>query len=336
MGGIIAVAISAAQNSPVRNQDYACETCHRSIALSQSSTAMGKAATRAFDTQVLKDNPTMQYVSGLYTYTIRREQDRVTYSVTDGKQTFSAPIVWAFGVGSIGQTYLYESRGDLYESQVSFYTPIKGLDITIGHGRLRPTSVEDAAGKRLQKQELSRCFECHTTGAGESLKAGVQCERCHVSAPQHARAAVNRTGPRVTPERLSQLSKDGLSDFCGGCHRTFQDIVNNGTININNVRSQPYRLATSKCYKASQDKRISCVGCHNPHEELVTSAEYYNAKCQGCHQAGGVSPSAKTCPVSKGGDCISCHMPRINFPDGHSRFTDHRIRIVRPGADYPE
>lgn len=318
VSGIIAATISAAQNPP------ACETCHRSISQSQSATAMGQAAMRAVDAQILKDNPRMQYVSGLYTYMIRREPDRVMYSVTDGKQTFSAPIVWAFGVGSIGQTYLYESRGDLYESQVSFYAPIKGLDITIGHGRMRPTSVEDAAGKRLQKQELSRCLECHTTGVGESLKAGIQCERCHVNAPQHARA------PRVMPERLSKLSKDGLNDFCGGCHRTYQEIVNNGTFNINNVRSQPYRLATSKCYQASQDKRISCVGCHNPHEELVTTAEYYNAKCQSCHQS-----AAKTCPVAKTGDCVSCHMPRIDFPDGHSKFTDHRIRIVRPGAPFP-
>jgi formate-dependent nitrite reductase cytochrome c552 subunit len=32
---------------------------------------------------------------------------------------------------------------------------------------------------------------------------------------------------------------------------------------------------------------------------------------------------------------VSCHMPKINLPGGHAKFTDHEIRIVRPGDPYP-
>ena len=327
VGGVIAAAIAAGQS---------CETCHPKQSKSQPATPMAQAAAPANEAQILKDYPRMRFRSGGFTYEISREADRVTYTVSDGRKTFSAPILWAFGVGSIGQTYLYSYQGDLYESKVSFYTPIKGLDITIGQGRSRSDNAEDSAGRLLLKPELTRCFECHTTEISNQTKPGVQCARCHVNAELHARASSAGASPPTTPPKLSQLSKEGLSDFCGGCHRTVQDIVSFRTFNVNNVRSQPYRLATSQCYRATatQDKRISCVGCHDPHEDLVKDAKYYDAKCQACHQTGARGSRVKGCPVAKQ-DCVSCHMPRIDFPDGHSRFTDHRIRVVRPGAPFP-
>jgi hypothetical protein len=32
---------------------------------------------------------------------------------------------------------------------------------------------------------------------------------------------------------------------------------------------------------------------------------------------------------------VSCHMPTVELPGAHFKFTDHRIRIVRPGQPYP-
>lgn len=334
VSGVIVVSLSAAQTSTVPSPEYRCETCHPNQSRPQPATAMAQAAAPAIEAQILKDHPTMRFASGGYTYAIAREADRVTYLVSDGDKTFSAPILWAFGFGSIGQTYLYSYRGELYESKVSFYPPINGLDITIGQGRRKPASAEDAAGRLLSKPEMTRCFGCHTTGSPDQAKAGVQCERCHENAQQHARASSTRTGPSIAPLKLSQLSKEGLSEFCGGCHRTLQEIVALRTLNINNVRSQPYRLGTSKCFRATQDKRISCVACHDPHEDMVKDSKYYDAKCQACHQTGTAASAVKPCPVAKQG-CVSCHMPKVDFPDGHSRFTDHRIRVVRPGAAFP-
>ena len=55
-------------------------------------------------------------------------------------------------------------------------------------------------------------------------------------------------------------------------------------------------------------------------------------KCQACH--GGGKAGAKACPVSKS-KCVSCHMPKIELPGAHYKFSDHRIRIVKPNEPYP-
>jgi len=263
----------------------------------------------------------MRVSIGGYTYVISRDGNRLMYTVTGGGKTLSAPLTWAFGSGSMGQTYLYEYRGALYESQVSFYSAVNGLDLTIGHRNPAQFDLELAAGRRVDKLESARCFGCHTTAASP----GVRCERCHGGAEQHASSTAARL-----PPKLSELSNEDLSDFCGACHRTWQDVQSNGPRDINNVRLQPYRLATSKCYNASiVDKRISCVACHNPHQNLVRNTASYDVKCQSCH----VAPAAKVCKVGQK-DCVSCHMPKVDFPGGHFQFTDHRIRIVR-GSAYP-
>ena len=44
-------------------------------------------------------------------------------------------------------------------------------------------------------------------------------------------------------------------------------------------------------------------------------------------------PAAKPCPVRSDG-CVTCHMPKVELPDAHFKFTDHRIRIVRPRGNY--
>ena len=45
-------------------------------------------------------------------------------------------------------------------------------------------------------------------------------------------------------------------------------------------------------------------------------------------------PGAKACPVAKT-NCVSCHMPKLDLPGAHYKFTDHRIRIVKPNEPYP-
>lgn len=137
-------------------------------------------------------------------------------------------------------------------------------------------------------------------------------------------------------KKLGAFSTEELSDFCGQCHRTWAQIAAEGPHNINNVRFQPYRLANSKCYDPS-DKRIGCTACHNVHKEAVSSESFYDSKCLACHASGGGAgkAAAKACPVGSE-RCVSCHMPKLELPGSHYRFTDHRIRIVKAGERYPE
>jgi len=202
----------------------------------------------------------------------------------------------------------------------------------MGARNLKPTNLEEAAGRQMSSRDSEQCFGCHTTSvlldashSPESLAPGVTCEHCHASARAHVEGF--RQGKPVAMKKLSALSTEELSDFCGQCHRTWALIATEGPYNINNVRFQPYRLANSKCYDPS-DKRISCVACHNVHQEVVDSDSFYDRKCLACHA------SAKHCPVSTQ-NCVSCHMPKLALPGAHYNFTDHWIRVVRANASYP-
>ena len=44
--------------------------------------------------------------------------------------------------------------------------------------------------------------------------------------------------------------------------------------------------------------------------------------------------SAPFCPVSTN-KCASCHMPKVELAGMHAQFTDHWIRIVKPGEPTP-
>jgi hypothetical protein len=316
-----------------------CGVCHRREAEAATFSPMTHALQRAGESDILKNNPRLSFRSGNFSYSIRRENNQSIYSVTDATGSISAPIEWAFGAGTIGQTYVYRRDGAWYEAAVSFYPESKGLDWTPGHaGRLR-RNIEGVAGRKIDPAEARRCFGCHSTGAVwdsaseiQSLTSGVQCAQCHTGAAQHA-AAVRRGGaaPTVMP-KLAAMETEELANLCGKCHPSWADIAANGPRGVLNVRFQFYRLTNSRCYD-SADRRIACTVCHDPHGSLAKDSSSYDSKCQQCHLA--ANARTKICPVSKL-DCVKCHMPKVDVPDLHYRFTDHQIRIARAGDKYPD
>jgi hypothetical protein len=324
-----------------------CARCHRAQGLPQPSTSMGRALETGAASEILIAHPNLTFRQGVYSYQIVRDGDRSLYKVTDGHETVTVTIDWAFGLGAAGQTYVYQRSGRWYESRVSFYRKLQGLDITMGSLNTAPSNVNEAAGRLMSLKDESDCFGCHATNAVHAgrldathLTPGVQCERCHGSAAEHL--AGLRTGGdvrRATMQPLGRLSTEEMSDFCGQCHRTWSQIAMEGPHNINNIRFQPYRLTNSKCYD-STDARIRCVACHDPHREVEKRPAFYDSRCQACHttQVSPAIPSARrvvVCPVAKK-DCVTCHMPKIELPGSHNLFSDHRIRIVRQGEPYPE
>jgi hypothetical protein len=198
--------------------------------------------------------------------------------------------------------------------------------------------LKEAAGRLMSHDDKLGCFGCHATNARtgmrltlEKMTPGVQCGHCHAATEDHVNAMLRDSGQLAVPAALSKLSAEQMSNFCGRCHRTWAEIAMQGAPSIANVRFQPYRLTGSRCYDPD-DARISCVACHNPHEEVNTTPVDYDAKCQACHKSG--KPKAKACPVSKS-KCVTCHMPKVELPGGHYKFSDHRIRIMKPNEPYP-
>src|ERR1051326_1765413 len=166
--------------------DQACGECHKKHFAAHGQTGMAEAMEPVASSKVLSRNPKLSMTVGPYSYEIKRDGKQSVYSVTDGKDTLSFPIVYAFGQGKMGQTYMLERDGKYYESLVSFYSQTKALDFTIGAPRGIPKSLNDAAGRLLTNNEVASCFSCHSTGAvfgGSQLRLdqlthGVRCEAC--------------------------------------------------------------------------------------------------------------------------------------------------------------
>jgi hypothetical protein len=330
----------------------ACAECHKNLVAVQEKSSMGLALEYVAEAPILRARERLAFKQGRFSYEIIRKGDQSIYIVTDGRETVSEPILYSFGQGKAGQTYVLKHGGDFYESRVSFYAAADGLDITIGHKVTPPQSVLEAIGQKLPPDEIRQCFNCHSTGAVsgnqlhlDKMTPGVRCEACHGPGAEHVAAVKAGQPSKNLIFNPARLGGDELTqDFCGACHRSAEEIVESPQrIGMNNIRFQPYRIFNSKCY--SDDRRISCVACHDPHESVTHEAAYYDAKCLACHQSGrgmrtGTAPRSVAGRDSPGckiaaKNCASCHMPKIELPGAHFKFTDHRIRIAKPGEPYP-
>ncbi len=343
-----------------------CANCHQEEGTSQPATQMGQALMLPGSNSVLDTHPKMAFRTGQFSYSVETRQGKSFYNVSDGAQTISAPILWALGAQA--QTWVLLRDGKMYESLVSFYPSIDGLDFTTGDEHIDPKTLDQAFGRPMSGEEAKSCFGCHSTGAVvdhklnlASLQPGLTCEHCHQGASAHL-ASIVKGDLSTMPRKLGQLSAEDTSNFCGQCHRSWETVVRSHWRGPANVRFQPYRLANSKCFNGA-DARIRCTSCHDPHQKVVHRSSYYDAKCLACHApllpnvptsgttasatlepvsaapssttAAAVTPAhGKVCPVAKA-NCSSCHMPKVTLPSGRLEFSDHDIRVIKPGEPYP-
>ncbi|MFN0112756.1 MAG: cytochrome c3 family protein [Blastocatellia bacterium] len=349
--GLSAAALALPQPArPAYLGTQTCAACHAEIVEKQQKTTMAKALEPIGKCQILDSHPMLKFQQGRFSYQIERKGNQSIYTVTEGQAIVTAPIQFCFGQGKSGQTYVYELNGVKYESRVSFYNAIRNLDITLGHSPKAPQTLIEAAGRAMSVDEEKNCFFCHTTGANvaqrvqfEKTTPGIGCETCHGSGEKHVAAMKAGEKGGIGMKKLGDLDGDDITqNICGQCHRSVDDVIEMpNRAGINNVRFQPYRIFHSKCYSA--DRRIGCTACHDPHGNLESSASFYDAKCLACHQSktemaktekATADRNARACPTGKA-KCTDCHMPKIDLPGAHFKFTDHRIRIVREGAPYP-
>jgi hypothetical protein len=325
----------------------ACEQCHSTIVRSQSQHSMAKASIPAEKSEALRDAAGQSFRLGEYEYKIIREADGTFhYTASNGDKTISLPINWAFGAGKVGQSYLSEQDGTFREVRFSYFATLHAFGVTPNQSPQPATSMDKASSRVLTSAEAQRCFGCHTTSSTVSkhfepanAMPGISCESCHGAGFRHV--AAMKAGDLdagsaaiVNPKDLKPVD---LVDFCGACHTTWWDAKRIGATGVANVRFQPYRLESSRCW-GKGDARLTCASCHNPHQPLVREARAYDSRCLSCHASSKQSkptteqPGA-ACPVGKE-DCVTCHMPRYEVPDMHYTYTDHRIRIVKAGEPF--
>ena len=327
----------------------ACTRCHADIAASQQKTPMFNAARRPADSTRLRQHEKLSFSDETFNYVVLTGPAETTFSVKDKTNTVSGTVGWVFGAGEAGQTFILKQNGAFLESRLSYYPSLAALDLTVGHKAKAPSTIAQALGEPVDDETIHRCFGCHSTASTvsgifnpEHAILGVTCEACHGPGLQHVSAMATApdqgaAGTIFNPERLSPVDS---VDFCGACHRTPVDVsfFMPRHMGVATIRFQPYRLERSSCWGAGGDPRITCIACHDPHKPLVHDLTAYDANCLKCHAERGSSRSAKpapACPVGTN-DCASCHMPKYEVRSVHGTFTDHYIRIVRPGEGYPE
>lgn len=324
--------------TPANRDEYVgtavCAKCHSTIAAKQVQTSMARTAMRAADSEILQQYRDKSFDLGPYLYGIN--SDLSAFRVTREGKTMTQPIDWALGSGRISQVFLGVNERDFHESRFSYFPPVKGFDYTSGQSREPSSSLQSAVGRKVDASEIRGCFRCHTTAVTDSdyskVVPGVACESCHGPGLTHAVAMQSgqqdAAGTILNPGRLSPVD---AVDFCGACHRTTVDVELQGEVGLGTVRFPAFRLQLSRCW-GDGDKRITCMACHDPHEEVRHDLAYYDKKCLACHLSQGEQPRAekpgKACPVGTS-QCSSCHMPKFEIPDFHVKFTDHQISIAK-------
>jgi len=322
----------------------ACGSCHAVETVHQIETPMSQATLLSSDNPVFKRHPKLTAHKGAYTYVIETKDGKTTYSVSDGANTVTLPA--PFTIGKRMQTWVLERDGRYFESLVSYYPNSDRLDITVGDEQILPSNLDEAVGREIAYKQAKDCFGCHTTNAVvngklsfDSLQLGVTCEHCHTGSNTHAFEAVQGVFESIPPH-LKNLNAEDINNFCGRCHRSWETAIRTGIRGIPNVRFQPYRLENSRCFDGA-DRRVTCLACHDPHQNVVREPVVYDKVCLACHvsqpnRVAHAASTAKTCPKGSA-RCVSCHMPKVevNTPGGLLTFTDHQIRIARPGEAYP-
>jgi hypothetical protein len=330
----------------------ACVPCHAVKVASQKDTPMARTAMPAGVAEILHSHPVLTFDVDKFKYKIDTNAKRSMYSISDGDLKLSHPLTWAFGTGRVAQSYLFKKDdGSFNEARVTYFTNLGKLEFTPARSLLSPKSAEEAMSRPVGQSEVQRCFACHSTASNigrhfdeEHLIPGVTCEACHGPGATHVKTMDDSASSKSASAKPSIFNSAHLSpadavDFCGACHGSWWDVKLAGVKGVSTTRSAPFRLVTSKCW-GKGDARLTCTACHDPHKQLETSSMAYDAKCLSCHVN---APGAKrtdshpgaSCPKAAK-NCTSCHMPKINVPEMHADFTDHRIRIVQPGEAFPE
>jgi hypothetical protein len=232
---------------------------------------------------------------------------------------------WAFGAGLQAITFVTRIDRESYrEDGLTWYRSLNGYAITPGQHDEKGVVFRtfDPAARILT------CFACHSTGPltiGKDEEViphelGVRCEVCHGPAAAHVKDPAHNL--LRTP---AQLTAAAMNRFCGQCHRsdaeTGEEISD--LRDPRNARDQTLRLSVSACFRRGNG-RLTCLTCHDPHQQVDRNASSYDARCQACHAS-----KVHRQPVA-GLACVSCHMPGI--PQGpYLTFANHRIAVYSAG-----
>jgi hypothetical protein len=310
---LVYVAVAGAAEAPD------CAACHPAEAKLHAQSRMAHAMSPALSSAFAQNLPPqpLRESGGGYRFTYRIQATGVSVTAVRASDQATGLIQWVLGAGAQGQTPLVESMDGTRESRVSYFPRLHQYGITIGQHAGSSPNGPAALGLKKSARDLETCLGCHSSAFTRDLQPavpGVQCNRCHPGAEEHAR------GNGKPPLNPGTLTAPGQVRFCGNCHRNEPPV--DGT-QLENVRFQPLRLMKSRCFASG---KLACTTCHVAHQDARRNdPAFYNSKCHACHDSQPFHADQR-----QSGDCIACHMPYVELhPALH--FTDHFIRVVHAG-----
>jgi len=249
------------------------------------------------------------------------------------KQKFDIVV----GSGRKGQSYLSWSGNHLVQLPITYFSPANQWSNSPGYNPHIPM---------FNRPITSRCLECHSTYFETIPKTskkfeefdhnkiiyGIECEKCHGPAADHIEFHLKN--PAVTAGKNIQnpgkFARERLLDLCTLCHGgalnktkpsfsfragdTLSNYFSTQTAmldadNIDVHGNQFGLMALSKCFKMSN---LTCVTCHNVHENENGKIEIFSQRCISCHSSTHGKPCKLTASIGSSitQNCIDCHMPK--------------------------
>ena len=255
---------------------------------------------------------------------------------------------YAFGSGHHAMTFVNvidPKVPAILEHRITYFTRQHALGVTPGQAcgaRLSPTDPDRLRARVARGPQVLRVSrDPGLARRREDRRVDDDPQRLvrALSRPGGAHVEAARRGAAASELELpfgsGRYTAEGLLTLCGTCHRhpskARPDQIRPDDPQL--ARFQPVGIIASRCFRESRGA-FSCVTCHDPHARASSDRGTYLAVCLSCHSGGpSVGPpgaAGTPCPVAPRGDCVGCHMPRVDSGQ-HVLFADHWIRVRRPG-----
>jgi len=336
--------------------DEACRSCHRSIYAEFKQTGMGRSVSIPSAEEGRKFAKPLKITNNNQTYSIYARDGKIVHEESErdakGGAVFSEAheIAYSVGAGDVGKSYLVAKGDSLFVSPISYYTRIRGWDLSPGYA--------EGVFHGFTRRVVDLCVDCHTGWPrivpGSSTRfqqppfrfLTVGCERCHGPGEIHVAARTEDVVSGIFEEESTdlsivnprQLTAETRDEVCMQCHfsgdarvllpdknfldfrpgTSLGDVVAIFSVSLAIKGShflaigQFEQLKMSRCWAGSKG-RLGCISCHDPHVQLHgdEAAGFFRERCLACHATHNCSePIAARQTTSPPDNCIFCHMPQ--------------------------
>jgi len=334
-----------------------CATCHRDIYAKHLLTEHHLSSSSVTEKNILGSFELGSNVFAFDPFTeVRMEKrDSGFYQVeyNNGNKIREGKFDVVVGSGRKGQSYLSWINTRLVQLPITYFSPEKQWSNSPGYP---PHKVA------FYRPITSRCLECHSTYFEKTsdltkkletfdhdkIIYAVDCEKCHGPAAEHVTFHSQNTSVKEAKYIVNpgKLPRERLLDLCALCHGgaltktkpSFQfqagDTLSNyfslqavaqNADNIDVHGNQLGLLSLSKCFVVG---KVTCISCHNVHENENGKIEIFSQRCISCHSEGHEKICKMTSQIGPSitQNCIDCHMPKQ---------LSHAVAVYLQGADAP-